>query len=100
MPVPLLHGTRPILGFRFGPFAYLTDCSAIPDESWPLLEGVDVLVLDALRDRPHPTHFSLAEALDGGAPIGAAAQPTSRTCATTCRTPRPARACRRGGAGL
>jgi phosphoribosyl 1,2-cyclic phosphate phosphodiesterase len=63
VPVPLLHGPRSILGFRIGAFAYLTDCSAIPDASWPLLAGVRVLVLDALRERPHPTHFSVAEAL-------------------------------------
>jgi phosphoribosyl 1,2-cyclic phosphate phosphodiesterase len=63
VPVPLLHGQRPILGFRIGPFAYLTDCSRIPDESWPLLDGVRTVVLDALRDRPHPTHFTVAEAL-------------------------------------
>ena len=64
VPVPLLHGRRPILGFRVGTFAYLTDCSAIPDASWPLIEGVRTLVLDALRDRPHPTHFSVSEAVD------------------------------------
>jgi phosphoribosyl 1,2-cyclic phosphate phosphodiesterase len=63
MPVPILHGQRPILGFRFGGLAYLTDCSAIPDSSWPLLENLDVLVLDALRHRPHPTHFSVGEAV-------------------------------------
>jgi phosphoribosyl 1,2-cyclic phosphate phosphodiesterase len=62
-PVPLLHGRRHILGYRIGPFAYLTDCSEIPPEAWPLLEGVDLLVIDALRDKPHPTHFSVAEAL-------------------------------------
>jgi len=62
-PVPLLHGSLPILGFRFGRFAYLTDASSIPDESWPLLAGLDVLVLNALRHRPHPTHFSLSEAV-------------------------------------
>ena len=62
-PVPLLHGRLPILGFRFGTFAYLTDCSAIPDESWPLLDGVETVVIDALRDKPHPTHFSVEEAL-------------------------------------
>lgn len=62
-PVPLFHGRRPILGFRFGAFAYLTDCNRIPDESWPLLENLDVLVLDALRHRPHPTHFTVAEAI-------------------------------------
>jgi len=64
VPVPLMHGPRPILGFRIGTFAYLTDCSAIPPESWPLLAGVRTLILDALRDRPHPTHFTVAEALD------------------------------------
>jgi phosphoribosyl 1,2-cyclic phosphate phosphodiesterase len=64
VPVPIMHGPRPILGFRIGTFAYLTDCSAIPEESWPLLAGVRTLILDALRDRPHRTHFTVAEALD------------------------------------
>jgi len=64
VPVPLFHGERPILGLRFGGFAYLTDCSRIPDSSWALLEGLEVLVIDALRDRPHPTHFTVAEAID------------------------------------
>jgi len=63
VPVPLIHGRTPILGLRFGSFAYLTDCSAIPDESWPLVTGVDTLVIDALRHKPHPTHFTVAEAL-------------------------------------
>ena len=71
VPVPILHGSRPILGLRFARFAYLTDCSAIPDASWPLLEGLDVLVLDALRERPHPTHFSVSEAVDAARRIGA-----------------------------
>ena len=62
-PVPIFHGSRPILGFRFGSFAYLTDCNRLADEAWPLLDGVDVLILDALRHRPHPTHFTVAEAL-------------------------------------
>ncbi|MSO61047.1 MAG: MBL fold metallo-hydrolase [Acidobacteria bacterium] len=62
-PVPLFHGKRPILGYRLGTFAYLTDCNRLPDETWPLLEGLDILVLDALRHRPHPTHFTVAEAL-------------------------------------
>ena len=70
-PVPIFHGRRPILGYRVGPFAYLTDCSRIPDESWPLLDGLEVLVLDALRVRPHPTHFSLDEAVATAARIGA-----------------------------
>jgi phosphoribosyl 1,2-cyclic phosphate phosphodiesterase len=58
-----LHGRRPILGFRFGAFAYLTDCNAIPESSLALLERLDVLVLDALRRRPHPTHYSVSEAV-------------------------------------
>ena len=62
-PVPLQHGSRQIFGYRIGSFAYLTDCSAIPDASWPLLKGVRTVVLDALRERPHPTHMSLDEAL-------------------------------------
>jgi phosphoribosyl 1,2-cyclic phosphate phosphodiesterase len=64
IPVPLLHGVTPILGFRFGSVAYLTDCNQIPGDSWPLVLGVDVLVLDALRDKPHPTHFTVAEAVE------------------------------------
>jgi phosphoribosyl 1,2-cyclic phosphate phosphodiesterase len=71
VPVPLFHGKRPILGLRFGSFAYLTDCSAIPDDSWPLLADLDVLVLDALRQRPHPTHFSLDEAIEAARRIRA-----------------------------
>lgn len=71
VPIPLLHGDRPILGFRLGSFAYLTDCSAIPEPSFDLLRGVDVLMLDALRHRPHPTHFTVSEALEAAARIGA-----------------------------
>jgi phosphoribosyl 1,2-cyclic phosphate phosphodiesterase len=64
VPVPLLHGNLPIVGFRFGSFAYLTDCSAIPDEAWPLIEGVETLAIDALRRRPHATHFTVDQALE------------------------------------
>jgi phosphoribosyl 1,2-cyclic phosphate phosphodiesterase len=63
VPVPLWHGKLPILGFRFGNVAYLTDCNGLPETSWPLVEGVDTLVIDALRRRPHSSHFSLDEAL-------------------------------------
>ncbi len=70
-PVKVMHGVRPILGYRLGRFAYLTDCSEIPDESWPLLQDLDVLVLDALRIKPHPTHFSLPEAIAAARRIGA-----------------------------
>ena len=63
VPVPLFHGRLPVLGFRIGDFAYLTDCNRIPDESWPLLEGVRTVIVDALRHRPHSTHFSVNEAI-------------------------------------
>ncbi len=71
VPVPVMHGPTPVLGFRVGRFAYLTDCNAIPEPSFPLLEGLDVLVLDALRHKPHPTHFSLSEAVATATRIGA-----------------------------
>ena len=90
-PVPLLHGVRPVLGFRFGRFAYLTDCSSIPGPSWPLLEGLDVLVLDALRIRPHPTHFSLDEAIATAARIGAARTFFTHMCHDLQHAPTDAR---------
>lgn len=62
-PIPVKHGRWDVFGFRIGGLAYVTDVSAIPDESRPLLADLDVLVLDALRHRPHPTHFSLDQAL-------------------------------------
>lgn len=64
VPVPLLHGDLPVFGFRIDGFAYLTDVSQIPDSSWPLLEDLDLLILDALRPKPHPTHFSLDQAVE------------------------------------
>jgi phosphoribosyl 1,2-cyclic phosphate phosphodiesterase len=70
-PVPIRHGPWQILGFRVGKFAYLTDCNGIPDTSLAMLEGLDCLVLDALRRRPHPTHFSLDEAIVTARRIGA-----------------------------
>jgi len=63
IPVPLLHGEMEVLGFRFGRAAYLTDFSRIPDFSMALLEGLDELVLDALRDIPHPMHQTVEQAL-------------------------------------
>ena len=64
VPVPLWHGDLPVLGFRLGTFAYLTDCNRIPDASWRLIDGVETLVIDALRDRRHSTHFNVQEAID------------------------------------
>jgi phosphoribosyl 1,2-cyclic phosphate phosphodiesterase len=63
IPVPLRHGGMTVLGFRLGGFAYATDCNEIPPESRVLLRGLDLLILDALRFTPHPTHFTLPEAL-------------------------------------
>ena len=63
IPVPLDHGRQRILGFRMGGFAYCTDVSHIPPESYRLLVNLDVLVLDALREKSHPTHFTLDEAI-------------------------------------
>jgi phosphoribosyl 1,2-cyclic phosphate phosphodiesterase len=71
VPVPILHGVRTILGFRLGSFAYLTDCSGIPETSYALLAGVELLVIGALRDKPHPSHFTVAEAVDAATRIGA-----------------------------
>ena len=63
-PIRLFHGRMPILGFRVGRVAYCTDVNRIPDESFALLEDLDVLVLDALQHRAHSTHFSLEQALE------------------------------------
>ena len=63
LPIPLMHGVMECTGYRIGEFAYLTDASIIPDESWPLLKGVKILVIDACRARPHPTHFNFEQAI-------------------------------------
>ena len=63
-PVPLKHGRGDVLGFRFGRAAYLTDHSAIPEASIPLLQDLDVLFLDALRYKPHPTHSTVQRSLE------------------------------------
>jgi phosphoribosyl 1,2-cyclic phosphate phosphodiesterase len=63
IPVPLLHGEMDVLGFRFGRAAYLTDFSRLPETSVPLLEDLDDLIIDALRDIPHPMHQTVEQAL-------------------------------------
>jgi len=63
VPIPLLHYHFNVFGFRIDDVAYCTDVNFIPEESWPLLRNLRVLVLDALRPRPHPAHFGLDEAL-------------------------------------
>ncbi len=64
VPVRLFHGPAEILGFRFNDAAYLTDCSEVPPDSLGRLEGLDLLIIDALRYRWHPTHFNLEGALE------------------------------------
>jgi len=63
IPVPLLHGEMEVLGFRFGRAAYLTDFSRLPEACVPLLEDLDDLIIDALRDIPHPMHQTVEQAL-------------------------------------
>ncbi len=58
-----MHGEQEVAGFRFGSAAYLTDMSRIPESSLPLLEGLEVVILDALRPQPHPSHATIAESL-------------------------------------
>jgi len=64
VPVPMMHASLEVLGYRIGPFAYCTDVSLIPPSSLALLEGLDVLVLTALRHKPHPGHFTVEQALE------------------------------------
>jgi len=70
-PIPLMHGEEEILGFRIGKFAYCTDVNFIPESSYDLLKDLDILVLDALRERKHAKHFSLSEALEEAQKIDA-----------------------------
>lgn len=70
-PIPVFHGELPITGYRFGDFAYMTDVSTIPEASFALLEGLDVLVVSALRHTPHPSHATLDQAVRWANRIGA-----------------------------
>ena len=63
LPIQVMHGNLPILAYRIGPLAYITDMSVMPAESWRLLQGVRLLVVNALRPQQHPTHQSLQEAI-------------------------------------
>ncbi len=64
VPVRLVHGRSPVLGYRFGDVAYCTDTKQVPPQSAGLLENLDVLILDCLRREPHGTHLSLDEAIE------------------------------------
>ncbi|MBI5048944.1 MAG: MBL fold metallo-hydrolase [Deltaproteobacteria bacterium] len=68
-PIKVYHGKMQILGFRVGRLAYITDCSQIPDDSKNMLIHLDVLILGALRHKPHPTHLSIQEAVQIGAEL-------------------------------
>lgn len=63
VPIPVQHGRIVVQGFRIGDLAYVTDAKTIPPSSMELLQDLDILVLNALRDRPHPVHLSLSEAV-------------------------------------
>jgi phosphoribosyl 1,2-cyclic phosphate phosphodiesterase len=62
-PIPIFHGVLPILGYRIGKLAYITDCSYIPPSSLELLQDLDTLILGVIRHEPHPTHLNVAQAL-------------------------------------
>jgi phosphoribosyl 1,2-cyclic phosphate phosphodiesterase len=63
-PIPLWHGRGRVLGYRIGRLAYCTDTNQIPPEGLERLQDLDVLILDGLRHRPHPTHFTLEQAVE------------------------------------
>lgn len=63
-PIRCYHGKLPILGYRIGSLAYITDCTAINERDLPKLQGIDTLVIDALRWKEHPTHYSVAQAME------------------------------------
>lgn len=70
-PIPVLHYKLPVLGFRIGDFSYITDANYISDESMKLLEGTEILVLNALQKEAHISHFTLQEAIQEARKIGA-----------------------------
>lgn len=70
-PIEYMHGPSIVFGYRIGNFAYMTDCSGIPETEYPKLDGLKVLILDALRYRKHATHFSIDEATEAAQKINA-----------------------------
>jgi len=71
VPLELVHGRGAVFGYRFGPLAYLTDCSAIPTRAVAQLQNLQVLIIDGLRFRHHPSHFTIDQAIDVGRCLGA-----------------------------
>lgn len=70
-PIEIMHGKLAIMGYRLGRFAYLTDCSGIPEHSEAQLQGLDLLIISALRHRPHSTHFNVQQSLEASERLGA-----------------------------
>ena len=70
-PIPVMHGRIRIYAYRIGNLVYMTDVSAIPEASFDLLQGVEVLLIDCLRETPHPTHVNVEQSLALIAQIGA-----------------------------
>lgn len=71
LPIRVMHGKLPILGYRIGRMAWITDMLVLPESEYALLQGLDVLVMNALRTQPHPTHQHLQQALENAQRIGA-----------------------------
>jgi phosphoribosyl 1,2-cyclic phosphate phosphodiesterase len=71
LPLPVPHGDMEVFGYRVGPVGYVTDAKALPDTVIERLQGVRILVLNALFDRPHPTHLSIPEAIEVAQAVGA-----------------------------
>ena len=71
LPLAFQHGHLRVFGYRFGSLAYITDVKAIPEREYPQLQGLEVLVLNALWWRSHPTHLSISEAIDAARALGA-----------------------------
>jgi phosphoribosyl 1,2-cyclic phosphate phosphodiesterase len=71
LPLRVTHGRLPILGYRIGPLGYITDMLTMPDESYQQLEGIELLIINALRLEPHPTHQTLEAAITAARRIGA-----------------------------
>lgn len=71
IPIEYFHGPTVVYGYRIGNFAYMTDCSLIPDAEFEKLQGLNVLIIDALRHKAHPTHFNFEQAIEASQKIGA-----------------------------
>lgn len=70
-PLRVMHAKMPILGYKIGNWAYITDASSLPDETLEKIDGIDTLVINALRDEPHMSHFSIRQAIDVAQKVGA-----------------------------